>query len=417
MSPEGFLEFRDPLAPASGFQSRQFRAIEWISGVRDTWPGGGEPPPGPSLYEAFSAGPGCRRTRGAHRGARRALPRPRRRAAGRLARGRRAADGPRRGDRALAPPPRADGGARDRLAARAPAARRASPYLRRTVDRRFFPELWDVRVALSESRAAAPRAARRSAALARHGSPRSSSRPGTFASVQRRGCRSSSSSSSQASGVATGAPGSRAPRTGRPSSARTCCGPRRRRTRPPRFSLRQAVVSSSGRRSATRSAIVPARGARLVSVGARGAAARRRGSRASRTSSRTAPGPAPAAGRRARSAPARMAGKCDRSSSSGGSRSNTSRSGRSGASARAVQTCGVTQLNWASATITCAPPTAWVTVPPLPRRATATRRTQSGTPLGISCWTTTGLSIPAFQRQTLSGRSATCGRIAGSTAT
>lgn len=28
MTPEGFLEFRDPLAPASGFQSRQFRAIE-----------------------------------------------------------------------------------------------------------------------------------------------------------------------------------------------------------------------------------------------------------------------------------------------------------------------------------------------------------------------------------------------------
>ena len=25
MGPEGFLEFRDPLAPASGFQSRQFR--------------------------------------------------------------------------------------------------------------------------------------------------------------------------------------------------------------------------------------------------------------------------------------------------------------------------------------------------------------------------------------------------------
>ena len=55
MGPEGFLEFRDPLAPASGFQSRQFRAIEWMSGARDTWPGG-EPPPGASLYEAFSAG-------------------------------------------------------------------------------------------------------------------------------------------------------------------------------------------------------------------------------------------------------------------------------------------------------------------------------------------------------------------------
>jgi tryptophan 2,3-dioxygenase len=31
MGPEGFLEFRDPLAPASGFQSRQFRTIEAAS--------------------------------------------------------------------------------------------------------------------------------------------------------------------------------------------------------------------------------------------------------------------------------------------------------------------------------------------------------------------------------------------------
>jgi tryptophan 2,3-dioxygenase len=31
MGPEGFMEFRDPLAPASGFQSRQFREIEQLS--------------------------------------------------------------------------------------------------------------------------------------------------------------------------------------------------------------------------------------------------------------------------------------------------------------------------------------------------------------------------------------------------
>src|SRR6059058_4604542 len=43
MSPDGFLEFRDPLAPASGFQSRQFREIERAS---------------PRLYEAFCAGAG-----------------------------------------------------------------------------------------------------------------------------------------------------------------------------------------------------------------------------------------------------------------------------------------------------------------------------------------------------------------------
>jgi tryptophan 2,3-dioxygenase len=43
MGPEGFLEFRDPLAPASGFQSRQFRDIEAAC---------------PRLYEAFCAGAG-----------------------------------------------------------------------------------------------------------------------------------------------------------------------------------------------------------------------------------------------------------------------------------------------------------------------------------------------------------------------
>lgn len=32
MSPEGFLEFHDPLKPASGFQSFQFGAIEFLSG-------------------------------------------------------------------------------------------------------------------------------------------------------------------------------------------------------------------------------------------------------------------------------------------------------------------------------------------------------------------------------------------------
>jgi ribonuclease HI len=43
MSPDGFLEFRDPLAPASGFQSRQFRRIEAES---------------PELYGAFCAAAG-----------------------------------------------------------------------------------------------------------------------------------------------------------------------------------------------------------------------------------------------------------------------------------------------------------------------------------------------------------------------
>src|SRR5262249_5386889 len=43
MGPEGFLEFADPLAPASGFQSRQFREIEQAS---------------PALWPAFCAGAG-----------------------------------------------------------------------------------------------------------------------------------------------------------------------------------------------------------------------------------------------------------------------------------------------------------------------------------------------------------------------
>ncbi len=33
MSPEGFLRFRDPLDPASGFQSCQYRAVEFLSGA------------------------------------------------------------------------------------------------------------------------------------------------------------------------------------------------------------------------------------------------------------------------------------------------------------------------------------------------------------------------------------------------
>jgi tryptophan 2,3-dioxygenase len=55
MGPEGFMEFRDPLAPASGFQSRQFREIEWVSGAREKFRPGGDPPPGASLWDAFCA--------------------------------------------------------------------------------------------------------------------------------------------------------------------------------------------------------------------------------------------------------------------------------------------------------------------------------------------------------------------------
>jgi hypothetical protein len=65
--------------------------------------------------------------------------------------------------------------------------------------------------------------------------------------------------------------------------------------------------------------------------------------------------------------------------------------------------------------VAVSPPTACVTLPPR-RRGTVTRRTQSGAPFGISCCTTTGWSIPRFQRHRFSGRSLVCGTIAGATA-
>jgi len=35
LTPDGFMAFRDPLKPASGLQSGQFRAIEYLGGLRD----------------------------------------------------------------------------------------------------------------------------------------------------------------------------------------------------------------------------------------------------------------------------------------------------------------------------------------------------------------------------------------------
>src|SRR5947208_10129342 len=37
MAQIGFLEFRDKLNPASGFQSMQFRELEFVSGLKDEW--------------------------------------------------------------------------------------------------------------------------------------------------------------------------------------------------------------------------------------------------------------------------------------------------------------------------------------------------------------------------------------------
>src|SRR5580692_5893459 len=38
LTPEGFVEFRDPLKPASGLQSGQFRAIEVLGGLDGAMP-------------------------------------------------------------------------------------------------------------------------------------------------------------------------------------------------------------------------------------------------------------------------------------------------------------------------------------------------------------------------------------------
>jgi tryptophan 2,3-dioxygenase/ribonuclease HI len=148
MGPEGFLEFRDPLAPASGFQSRQFREIEWVSGERGTWPGGGDPPAGPSLYEAFAAGLGLPQKReerlAALAGVYRDHADPLRAAwhdVAELLLDHDEAVGRWRHHHAL-------------MAAREIGTRPGtggSPgveYLRGTVGRRFFPDLWDVRLAL-----------------------------------------------------------------------------------------------------------------------------------------------------------------------------------------------------------------------------------------------------------------------------
>jgi tryptophan 2,3-dioxygenase len=149
MSPDGFLEFRDPLKPASGFQSVQFRKIEWISGLRDMFPRDASSPEGPDLYEAFRAAAG--------------LPEDRDQRLQQLA-------GLYRDHES--DPLRAvlhevaellvdhdEGIALWRshhvlMAAREIGTREGTggspgvPYLETTLSRRFFPELWDVRVAL-----------------------------------------------------------------------------------------------------------------------------------------------------------------------------------------------------------------------------------------------------------------------------
>jgi tryptophan 2,3-dioxygenase len=137
MGPEGFLEFRDPLAPASGFQSRQFREIERAT---------------PALYEAFCAGAGLP-LGDEHRAARIA-------ALADLYRDH--ADDPLRAVRHEVCELLVDHDETVQrwrfhhtlMAAREIGSRPGTggslgvEYLRGTVDQRFFDELWEVRVAL-----------------------------------------------------------------------------------------------------------------------------------------------------------------------------------------------------------------------------------------------------------------------------
>jgi len=134
MSPDGFLEFRDPLAPASGFQSVQFRRIESES---------------PQLYSAFRAAADLPEDRG-----------DRLRALADLYRDH--LDDPRRALLHQVAELLTD---HDELvalwrhhhtlmAAREIGSRhgtggsRGVEYLRGTQDKRFYPELWEVRAAL-----------------------------------------------------------------------------------------------------------------------------------------------------------------------------------------------------------------------------------------------------------------------------
>ena len=134
MGPEGFLEFRDPLAPASGFQSRQFREIEAASAA---------------LWDAFRSGAGLPDDRDARIAALADLYRDH-------------VEDPVRTLRHQVCEQLVDHDETVQrwrfhhtlMAAREIGSRpgtggsRGVEYLRGTVDKRFYDELWEVRVAL-----------------------------------------------------------------------------------------------------------------------------------------------------------------------------------------------------------------------------------------------------------------------------
>jgi tryptophan 2,3-dioxygenase/ribonuclease HI len=134
LSPEGFMEFRDPLAPASGFQSQQFRDIEAES---------------PRVYDAFAAAAELPEDRDARLDALAELYRDH-------------LQDPRRTLLYLLAELLVDHDEQFALwrhrhtlmAAREIGSRhgtggsRGVEYLRGTQDKRFYPELWEVRAAL-----------------------------------------------------------------------------------------------------------------------------------------------------------------------------------------------------------------------------------------------------------------------------
>jgi tryptophan 2,3-dioxygenase/ribonuclease HI len=134
MSPDGFLEFRDPLAPASGFQSKQFRRIESES---------------PGLYDAFARAAGFPQDREERLQALAALYKDHKDDAMRAA----------LHEVAELLVDHDEGIALWRqhhvlMAAREIGTRPGTggspgvPYLETTLKKRFYPDLWDVRVAL-----------------------------------------------------------------------------------------------------------------------------------------------------------------------------------------------------------------------------------------------------------------------------